>query len=180
MSEPTFHDLATSEVPGSAPIESHSHSTVPALDTEKSTAHDAGVRAATLHNTSALPAASRDDEHLSTDRSSNDRDLEKKELAGDNFQSSNGAADRRKSSAPLDVLAHIRQTDGFHPIHWPTWKKWLIVILYCSLQAFVTLTSTTYVSVEFAIQEKFGGSTQVLTLGQSMVSLIRLFDSKSY
>lgn len=68
----------------------------------------------------------------------------------------------------LDVLQQIEATDHHHPIHWPVFKKWWIVIVYCVLEVFVTLTSTSYVSIEFQIQEQFGGSTQVLTLGQSL------------
>lgn len=47
-------------------------------------------------------------------------------------------------------------------------KKWFIVFWYCLLQAFVTLTTTTYVSAEFLVQETYGGTTQVVALGQSM------------
>jgi multidrug resistance protein len=80
---------------------------------------------------------------------------------------------RRRSSAPKDgsalaLLQLIKTHDEAHPIHWSPLKKWVIVTVYCVLQVFVTLTSTTYVSVEFLIQERFGGSTQVVTLGQSM------------
>ncbi|ORY54988.1 major facilitator superfamily domain-containing protein [Leucosporidium creatinivorum] len=55
-----------------------------------------------------------------------------------------------------------------HPMHWPAWKRWSIVTIYCFLQVFVSMLSTEYVSVEFLIQERWGGSTQVVTLGQSM------------
>lgn len=80
---------------------------------------------------------------------------------------------RRPSAVPKDdsalaLLQIIDVQDEAHPIHWSTTKKWIIVVIYCVLQVFVTLTSTTYVSVEFEVQERFGGSTQVLTLGQSM------------
>lgn len=47
-------------------------------------------------------------------------------------------------------------------------KKWFIIFWYCLLQAFVTLTTTTYVSAEFLVRETYGGSTQVVALGQSM------------
>lgn len=72
------------------------------------------------------------------------------------------------SQDPLELLKKIQTDDDAHPIRWALWKKWVIIAVYCSLQVFVTLTSTTYVSVEFLIQEKWGGSTQVITLGQSM------------
>jgi multidrug resistance protein len=83
------------------------------------------------------------------------------------------AGARRRSTAPKDdsalaLLQIIETHDDAHPIHWSSLKKWVIVTIYCVLQVFVTLTSTTYVSAEFLIQERFGGSTQVITLGQSM------------
>jgi hypothetical protein len=74
----------------------------------------------------------------------------------------------RKDSSALDVLRLISTHDDAHPIRWPLWKKWSIVTIYCLLQIFVTLTSTTYVSAEFLIQAQFPASTQVITLGQSM------------
>jgi hypothetical protein len=33
---------------------------------------------------------------------------------------------------------------------------------------FVTITSTSYIGAEYDIMQKWGGSTQVVTLGQSM------------
>ncbi|MCJ1421209.1 hypothetical protein MMC32_007571 [Xylographa parallela] len=68
----------------------------------------------------------------------------------------------------LEVLQQIKLKDEHHPVHWPVWKKWYIISVYCLLQVFVTLTSTSYVAIEFLIQEQFGGSTQVVTLGQSL------------
>ena len=74
----------------------------------------------------------------------------------------------RADDTALALLNQIRTVDADHPIHWPVWKKWVIISIYCLLQIFVTMTSTTYVSAEYLIQAKFGGSTQVVTLGQSM------------
>ena len=73
-----------------------------------------------------------------------------------------------KNEDPLALLSKIETSSEAHPIRWPLWKKWLIVVAYCTLQLFVTLTSTTYVSVEFLIEEKWTLSAQVATLGQSM------------
>jgi len=73
-----------------------------------------------------------------------------------------------QSQDPLALLARIHSNDDAHPMAWPLWKKWIIVAIYCLLQIFVTLTSTTYVSVEYLIMEKWTGNTQVATLGQSM------------
>jgi multidrug resistance protein len=83
------------------------------------------------------------------------------------------AGARRRSTAPKDdtalaLLQIIEEDNEAHPIHWSPMKKWIIATVYCVLEVFVTLTSTTYVSAEFLIQERFGGSTQVITLGQSM------------
>ncbi|OAP56305.1 hypothetical protein AYL99_09484 [Fonsecaea erecta] len=69
---------------------------------------------------------------------------------------------------PLALLSKIETNSDAHPIRWPLWKKWYITFVYCLLQVFVTLTSTTYVSVEFLIMEKWTSNTQVATLGQSM------------
>ena len=73
-----------------------------------------------------------------------------------------------RDDSALAILQHIKQVDQHHPVHWPSWKKWYIVSAYCLLQIFVTLTSTSYVSVEFLIAEQLGGSQQVITLGQSL------------
>lgn len=53
-------------------------------------------------------------------------------------------------------------------MRWPWYTKWPILAVYCLLQVFVTITSTSYVSVEYLIMEKWTSSTQVATLGQSM------------
>lgn len=107
-----------------------------------------------------------------TDRSSPSLDGEKEKQDAEKVQPNlgHGRLDARPSqqTSALELLNLIHAQDDAHPIGWPVPKKWLIVTIYCMLQVFVTLTSTTYVSVEFQIQEKFGGSTQVLTLGQSM------------
>jgi hypothetical protein len=71
----------------------------------------------------------------------------------------------------LAILELVKAKDVHHPMHWPAWRRWGIIAIYCSLQMFVTLTSTSYVSAEYLIQEKWGGSTQVVTLGQSLFIL---------
>ncbi|KAI0840801.1 MFS general substrate transporter [Hypoxylon sp. FL0890] len=68
----------------------------------------------------------------------------------------------------LAALQKVESSSISHPIHWNPVKKWAIIAVYCSLQTFITLTTTTYLSAEFLVQEKYGGSTQVVTLGQSM------------
>ncbi|KAH7383644.1 major facilitator superfamily domain-containing protein [Cadophora sp. MPI-SDFR-AT-0126] len=74
----------------------------------------------------------------------------------------------RDEDTTLAILDLVKAKDVHHPMHWPAWKRWGIIALYCWLQVFVTLTSTTYLGAEWLIQEKWGGSTQVVTLGQSL------------
>ena len=66
------------------------------------------------------------------------------------------------------ALDRIKSTNAAHPIHWSPFKKWAIASIYCLLQIFVTISSTSYVSAEFLITERFGGAAQVVALGQSM------------
>lgn len=130
-----------------------------------------GTRAQTYVTApTGLPAPSRNNSDSMSDekkdpvpdRHNSDSTLDKKK---DTIPENFGA---RRESTAYDLLQNIEITNPAHPIFWPSWKKWLITIIYCLLQIFVTLTSTTYVSAEFLVQEKFGGSTQVITLGQSM------------
>ncbi|CAJ2510370.1 Uu.00g050730.m01.CDS01 [Anthostomella pinea] len=72
------------------------------------------------------------------------------------------------ADAALSALQKVELRDASHPIHWSWVKKWPIVIVYCLLQTFITLSTTTFVSAEFLVQEQYGGSTQVVALGQSM------------
>lgn len=72
------------------------------------------------------------------------------------------------SSSPLGVLGLVSTSENHHPVHWRAWKKWLIAIIYCLLQVAVTMLSTSYISAETPLQEKFGGSNQVVALGQSL------------
>lgn len=68
----------------------------------------------------------------------------------------------------LFLLKQVELGHPDHPIRWNIFKKWTIVIVYCALQVFVSMTSTTYVYIEGEVQAEFGGSAQILTLGQSM------------
>ncbi|KAM3089337.1 hypothetical protein ACMFMG_000940 [Clarireedia jacksonii] len=77
-------------------------------------------------------------------------------------------AQTRHEDHTIAVLELVKANDAHHPMHWGAVKRWTIITTYCLLQTFVALTSTTYVSAEFLIKEKFGGTTQVVTLGQSM------------
>lgn len=69
------------------------------------------------------------------------------------------------------ILDLVKAQDVHHPMHWAAWKRWSIISAYCLLQTFVTLTSTSYIGVEWIIEEKWFSSVQVTTLGQSMFIL---------
>ncbi|KAK3936569.1 vitamin b6 transporter bsu1 [Diplogelasinospora grovesii] len=71
----------------------------------------------------------------------------------------------------LGTLQKIATTDAGHPIHWHPLKKWLIALIYCLLQVFVTMGTTTYVSAEYLITEGLAApdtSPQLVALGQSI------------
>ena len=76
----------------------------------------------------------------------------------------------RDTSSDTSWKYHPRPRDFIAENGWTgsSTKKWFVVFWYCLLQAFVTLTTTTYVSAEFLVQETYGGTTQVVALGQSM------------
>ena len=77
--------------------------------------------------------------------------------------------DGGEKDTTLAALRQISLEDPLHPFQWPLLKRWAIVVVYCALQVFVSMTTTSYVSVEFLIQEEFGVlSAQVATLGQSL------------
>ncbi len=92
-------------------------------------------------------------------------ETEKGSVGLDGPQNTN--ADPNTTIAILDL---VQAQDAHHPMNWPAWKRWSICFFYCWLQVFITITSTSYVSAEFPINDMFGGnlSPQVLTLGQSM------------
>ena len=79
-----------------------------------------------------------------------------------------GSGSGSHDDATLSALAKVETRDATHPIHWSRWKKWCIIAVYCALQTFIAMTTTTFVAAEFLVQEKYGGSTQVVALGQSM------------
>lgn len=68
---------------------------------------------------------------------------------------------------PIEASIPYSLDNPLHPYYWPSWKKWSITIIYCLLQIFVTLTSTSYLSVEYVYQDRFGTNSQVSTMPQS-------------
>jgi hypothetical protein len=67
-------------------------------------------------------------------------ELEKAPVAGNNDPLTPTSAD----DSTLAILDLVKTQDAHHPIHWPAWKRWSIITVYCILQLFVTMTSTSY------------------------------------
>jgi hypothetical protein len=79
-----------------------------------------------------------------------------------------GAEAEAAPSSTLGILDLVSTKEKYHPVHWPAWKRWLVATTYCLLQTLVAMLSTSYISAEVLLQAKFGGSTQVVALGQSL------------
>lgn len=66
-------------------------------------------------------------------------------------------------------LLYATESDPAHPIHWTWYKKWTIIVTCCLFEVFVSMMSTSWLSVEYLIMERYPTiNTQVATLGQSM------------
>ncbi|GMG25833.1 unnamed protein product [Ambrosiozyma monospora] len=72
---------------------------------------------------------------------------------------------------PIEATVLYTADNPCHPMHWNTWYRYFLVIVYCSLEVFVSMTSTTYVAAEILVEEKWNVKPQVATLGQSMFIL---------
>lgn len=66
-------------------------------------------------------------------------ELEKGPVSSDNAPVTSTNAD-----SALAALELVKAQDAHHPMHWPAWKRWSIITVYCILQLFVTMTSTSY------------------------------------
>lgn len=75
-----------------------------------------------------------------TSDSSPPPELEKAPVPGDNAPIDQTNAD----DSTLAILDLVKAQDAHHPMHWPAWKRWSIITVYCILQLFVTMTSTSY------------------------------------
>jgi hypothetical protein len=69
----------------------------------------------------------------------------------------------------IDILSMVMGNAHHHPMNaWGIYQKWAIASFYCLLQTYVTLSTTSYLSAMGTIQGQFGGSHQLITLGQSL------------
>lgn len=66
--------------------------------------------------------------------------LEKAEASDPNATLTTNNAD----DSTIAILELVKAQDAHHPMHWPAWKRWSIIVVYCVLQVFVTMTSTSY------------------------------------
>ncbi|GME76188.1 unnamed protein product [Ambrosiozyma monospora] len=72
---------------------------------------------------------------------------------------------------PIEATVLYTSDNPCHPMHWDTKYKYFLVLVYCSYEVFITMTSTTYVAAEGLVEEKWNVKPQVATLGQSMLIL---------
>ncbi|KAL2000332.1 hypothetical protein VTN02DRAFT_3272 [Thermoascus thermophilus] len=59
--------------------------------------------------------------------------------------------------------------DPENPQNWPKWKKWLITMTLSTLTVWITFASSVFSTATLATAKEFGVSTEVTTLGTSLV-----------
>lgn len=64
--------------------------------------------------------------------------------------------------------------DPENPQNWPKWKKWLITMTLSTLTVWITFASSVFSTATLATAEEFGVSTEVTTLGTSLVVFVSL------
>jgi hypothetical protein len=72
---------------------------------------------------------------------------------------------------PADImylLQLVTDLDECQPVYLSAPKRWRYATIYCLLQTFITLISTSYVSAIDLVMVKFHVDRQVATLGQSL------------
>lgn len=87
--------------------------------------------------------------------------------------SSSSSRNLPTSDDAIGLLGRTEYKDPHHPIRWPILKKWSITTIYCLLQVFISMTSTSFIFIEPDVQNDLGGSTQIITLGQSLFIVVR-------
>lgn len=68
---------------------------------------------------------------------------------------------------------HLVEWDGLddpqNPINWPVWKKWAVTMSLAWMSLWVTFASSVFSSATMATAAKFHVSTEVMTLGTSVL-----------
>lgn len=67
-----------------------------------------------------------------------------------------------------------------NPHNWPKSKKYRVTVLYAILTFVLTFSSSIFSTATVVTSEEFGVSTEVMTLGTSLIVLVRpLSDSRT-
>ncbi|KAL2222010.1 putative MFS multidrug transporter [Thermoascus aurantiacus ATCC 26904] len=102
--------------------------------------------------------------HQDAGANGNARDIEK-EAAG----ISAAADDNRKPEKDPNLVEWDGPDDPENPQNWPTWKKWLITMTLSTMTVWITFASSVFSTATLATAEEFHVSTEVTTLGTSLV-----------
>lgn len=62
--------------------------------------------------------------------------------------------------------------DPENPQNWPKWKKWVYTMTLSSLTVWITFASSVFSEATLVTAEEFGVSTEVTTLGTSLVVFV--------
>jgi len=110
--------------------------------------------------------------HQDAGANGNARDIEK-EAAG----ISAAADDKRKPEKDPNLVEWDGPDDPENPQNWPTWKKWLITMTLSTMTVWITFASSVFSTATLATAEEFHVSTEVTTLGTSLVVFVSLISA---
>ena len=74
----------------------------------------------------------------------------------------------------LTEIYIIGPDDPQNPQNWPKSKKYVVTVLYAILTFTLTFSSSIFSTATLATSKEFGVSTEVMTLGTSLIVLVRL------
>lgn len=114
------------------------------------------------------------DFHAVANVSDPDRDIEKGDAPGgkDNNEIDQGGLDRRRTEPENNVVAWDGPGDPQNPQNWPKSKKYLTTVLYSTCTFCITFASSVFSTATEVTAREFGVSTEVMTLGTSLVVLV--------
>lgn len=101
-------------------------------------------------------------------------DLEKGDPGvGESNETDQGGKDERRTDSENNVVAWDGPDDPQNPQNWPKSKKYLTTVLYSSCTFCITFASSVFSTATEVTAHEYGVSTEVMTLGTSLVVLVR-------
>lgn len=70
--------------------------------------------------------------------------------------------------------------DPENPQNWPKWKKWVYTMTLSSLTVWITFASSVFSTATLATAEEFHVSTEVTTLGTSLMMFVSISASRQW